>query len=109
MTPRQELRRIVGGAGYTMVPGAYDTLTARLVEAAGFSAVHLTGGGYSRANGYPDLGLLTLCENVGFIGMTVEAGGSPVIADADSGYGKAINGIGTVRADGKSWVAAFGS
>ena len=43
-----------------MVPGAYDTLTARLVEQAGFAAVYLTGGGYSRASGYPDLGLLTL-------------------------------------------------
>jgi 2-methylisocitrate lyase-like PEP mutase family enzyme len=59
MTPRQELRRLIGRTGYTMVPGAYDSLTARLVEAAGFAAVYLTGGGYSRANGYPDLGLLS--------------------------------------------------
>src|SRR5438045_7649278 len=67
MTPRQELRRLIGKAGYTMVPGAYDTLTARLVEAAGFEAVYLTGGGYSRASGYPDLGLLSLTENAMFI------------------------------------------
>ncbi len=64
MTPRQGLRQLIGGAGYTMVPGAYDTLTARLVEAAGFSAVYLTGGGYSRASGYPDLGLLSLTPQV---------------------------------------------
>ena len=71
MRPRSRMRELIGRRGYTMVPGAYDTLTARLVEQAGFDAVYLTGGGYSRANGYPDLGLLTLSENVRFIGMTV--------------------------------------
>ena len=90
-----------------MVPGAYDTLTARLVEQAGFDAVYLTGGGYSRANGYPDLGLLTLSENVRFIALTVEAVGIPVIADADTGYGNAINVIRTVREYEKAGVAAF--
>jgi 2-methylisocitrate lyase-like PEP mutase family enzyme len=107
MTPRQALRRLIAADGYTIVPGAYDTLTARLVEQAGFSAVYLTGGGYSRANGYPDLGLLTLGENVRFIGLTVEAVAIPVIADADTGYGNAINVIRTVREYEKSGVAAF--
>jgi 2,3-dimethylmalate lyase len=107
MTPRLELRRLIGRTGYTMVPGAYDTLTARLVEAAGFSAVYLTGGGYSRASGYPDLGLLSLTENALFIGRTVEAVGIPVIADADTGYGNAINVIRTVREYEKTGVAGF--
>jgi 2-methylisocitrate lyase-like PEP mutase family enzyme len=107
MTPRQKMRALIARQGYTMVPGAYDTLTARLVEQAGFEAVYLTGGGYSRANGYPDLGLLTLPENVRFIGLTVEAVGIPVIADADTGYGNAINVIRTVREYEKSGVAAF--
>jgi 2-methylisocitrate lyase-like PEP mutase family enzyme len=107
MTPRQELRRLIGKSGYTMVPGAYDTLTARLVEAAGFAAVYLTGGGYSRASGYPDLGLLSLTENVQFIGRTVEAVAIPVIADADTGYGNAINVIRTVREYEKTGVAGF--
>src|SRR5258705_4061400 len=107
MTPRQGLRRLIGGAGYTMVPGAYDSLTARLVEAAGFAAVYLTGGGYSRASGYPDLGLLSLTENVLFIGRTVEAVGIPVIADAHTRYGHAINVIRTVPAYAQTWVAGF--
>jgi 2-methylisocitrate lyase-like PEP mutase family enzyme len=107
MTPRQELRRLIDQRGYTMVPGAYDTLTARLVEAAGFAAVYLTGGGYSRASGYPDLGLLSLTENAMFIGRTVEAVGIPVIADADTGYGNAINVIRTVREYEKTGVAGF--
>jgi len=107
MIPRQQLRRLITKSGYTMVPGAYDTLTARLVEAAGFEAVYLTGGGYSRASGYPDLGLLTIVENVRFIGLTVEAVGIPVIADADTGYGNAVNVIRTVREYEKSGVAGF--
>ena len=107
MTPRQKLRELIAARGYTMAPGAYDTLTARLVERAGFDAVYLTGGGYSRANGYPDLGLLTLSENVRFIGLTVEAVDIPVIADADTGYGNAVNVIRTVREYEKSGVAAF--
>ena len=104
---RQQMRRLIAQPGYTIVPGAYDTLTARLVEAAGFAAVYLTGGGYSRASGYPDLGLMTLGENVRFIGMTVEAVGIPVVADADTGYGNALNVIRTVREFEKSGVAAF--
>ncbi len=107
MTARQALRQLIARGGYTMVPGAYDTLTARLVEQAGFAAVYLTGGGYSRANGYPDLGLLTLGENVRFIGLTVEAVGIPVIADADTGYGNAINVVRTVREYEKAGVAGF--
>jgi 2-methylisocitrate lyase-like PEP mutase family enzyme len=107
MTPRQKLRQLIARSGYTMAPGAYDTLTARLVEAAGFEAVYLTGGGFSRASGYPDLGLLTVVENVRFIGLTVEAVGIPVIADADTGYGNAINVIRTVREYEKSGVAGF--
>lgn len=107
MTMRQQLRRLIAGAGYTMVPGAYDPLTARLVEKAGFAAVYLTGGGYSRASGYPDLGLLSLSENAHFIGLAVEAVGIPVIADADTGYGNALNVIRTVREYEKTGVAGF--
>ena len=107
MTARQALRQLIARPGYTMVPGAYDTLTARLVEQAGFAAVYLTGGGYSRASGYPDLGLLTLGENAHFIGLAVEAVQIPVIADADTGYGNAINVIRTVREYEKTGVAGF--
>jgi len=107
MNERKALRQLIARDGYTMVPGAYDTLTARLVEQAGFEAVYLTGGGYSRASGYPDLGLLSLTENAMFIARTVEAVGIPVIADADTGYGNAINVIRTVREYEKSGVAGF--
>ena len=107
MNPRQKLRSLVSTPGYIVAPGAYDTLTARLVELAGFEAVYLTGGGFSRANGYPDLGLLTMSEIVPWIARTVDAVGIPVIADMDTGYGNAVNVVRSVREYEKTGVAAF--
>ncbi len=107
MNPRQRLRSLINERRYTIVPGAYDPLTARLVQLAGFDAVYLTGGGYSRANGYPDLGLLTMSENVDFISRTVDAVDIPVIADMDTGYGNALNVIRSVREYEKTGVAGF--
>jgi 2-methylisocitrate lyase-like PEP mutase family enzyme len=105
--PRKQLRRLLAESRYLIVPGAFDTLTARLVQLAGFEAVYLTGGGYSRANGFPDLGLLTMTEVVRWIGLTVEAVDIPVIADSDNGYGNALNVVRTVREFEKAGVAAF--
>ena len=107
MTPRQKLRQLIAGGGYTMAPGAHDTLTAMLVEAAGFAAVYLTGGGYSRASGFPDLGLLSLVENARWIGITADRVEIPVIADADTGYGNALNVIRTVHEYEKAGAAGF--
>lgn len=107
MTPRQKLRELVNSRRYVIVPGAYDPLTARLVQLAGFEAVYLTGGGYSRANGLPDLGLFTLSENIEFISRAVEAVDIPVIADMDTGYGNALNVIRAMREFEKTGVAAF--
>ena len=107
MNPRKQLRQLLAGPGYVITPGAYDTLTARLVQLAGFEAVYLTGGGYSRANGYPDVGLLTMTEVVQWIARTVDTVEIPVIADMDSGYGNAVNVVRSVREYEKTGVAAF--
>ena len=107
MNPRQQFKQLVTATGYVIAPGAYDTLTARLVQVAGFKAVYLTGGGYSRANGYPDVGLLTMTEIVQWIARTVEAVEIPVIADMDTGYGNAVNVVRSVREYEKTGVAAF--
>ncbi len=106
-SPRQTLRELIAGKRYIMAPGAYDTLTARLVQLAGFPAVYLTGGGYSRASGYPDLGLLSMSEIVAWLNRTVEAVDIPVIADMDNGYGNAINVVRAVREFEKAGVAGF--
>ena len=107
MNARKKLRQLLAGPGYVITPGAYDTLTARLVQLAGFDSVYLTGGGYSRANGYPDVGLLTMTEVVQWISRTVEAVEIPIICDMDSGYGNAVNVVRSVREYEKTGVAAF--
>lgn len=107
MNVRQKFKQLVMAPGYVIAPGAYDTLTARLIQIAGFEAVYLTGGGYSRSNGYPDVGLLTMTENVQWIARTVEAVDIPVIADMDTGYGNAVNVVRSVREYEKTGVAAF--
>lgn len=80
-----------------VAPGAFNGMTAKLVEQAGFPAVYMTGGGTSIAHGYPDMGLLTLTEmadNAGMLARTVKL---PVIADADTGYGNELNVTRTIR------------
>ena len=107
MSSRKQLRALIARKGYTIIPGAYDPLTARLVQVAGFEGVYITGGGFSRANGYPDLGLLTMTENVHMLDRVVEAVDIPVIADMDTGYGNAINVVRAVRLYEKAGVAGF--
>jgi carboxyvinyl-carboxyphosphonate phosphorylmutase len=81
-----------------LAPGAYDALTARLIEQAGFPAVYMTGFGTSASLlGRPDVGLLTMSQmvdNARRIAQTVDV---PVIADADTGYGNPLNVIRTVQ------------
>ncbi len=107
MNARQKMRALLARKAYTIVPGSYDVLTARLIQLAGFEGVYLTGGGYSRSNGYPDIGLLTMTEVTAWISRVVEAVDIPVIADMDAGYGNALNVIRAVREYEKTGVAAF--
>jgi 2-methylisocitrate lyase-like PEP mutase family enzyme len=104
---RKQLRQIIARPGYTIVPGAYDPLMARLVQVAGFEAVYITGGGISRSQGYPDMGLLTLTENVQVLCRVVDAVEIPVIADIDTGYGNAVNVVRSVREYERAGVAGF--
>jgi len=107
MSARKKLRELIARPGYTVVPGAYDPLIARLVQVAGFEAVYITGGGISRSQGYPDMGLLTLTENVQTLCRIVDAVDIPVIADIDTGYGNAINTVRSVREYERAGVAGF--
>jgi 2-methylisocitrate lyase-like PEP mutase family enzyme len=81
-----------------VVPGCYDAMSAKVLEQAGFPAVYMTGYGTSLALlGLPDAGLATMSEmhlNARYIANAV---GVPVIADADNGYGNAVNVMRTVR------------
>ena len=107
MNTRKKLRELISRGGYTMAPGAYDPLTARLVQLAGFEAVYVTGGGISRSQGYPDMGLLTMTENVQVLARVVDAVDIPVIADMDTGYGIAVNVVRAMREYDRTGVAGF--
>lgn len=104
---RKQFRERLRGEGIIIAPGAYDALSARIIERAGFPAVYLTGGGFSRSWGFPDLGLMTMTENLSFIARVCDSVEIPVIADADTGYGNALNVIRTVREYERVGVAAF--
>jgi 2-methylisocitrate lyase-like PEP mutase family enzyme len=101
------LRRLLEGERTVVAPGVYDGLSARLVRQAGFDAAYATGGGIARSMGYPDLGLLGMTEVVDRLALIVEHAGVPVIADADTGYGNALNVRRTVRAFERAGVAAL--
>jgi 2-methylisocitrate lyase-like PEP mutase family enzyme len=101
------LRQLIAGADVVVAPGVYDALGARLVGRAGFSALYATGGGIARSMGYPDLGLLSPREIVDRLANIVEHAAVPVIADADTGYGNALNVHRAVREFERAGVAGF--
>jgi 2-methylisocitrate lyase-like PEP mutase family enzyme len=90
-----------------VAPGAFDGLSARLVEQAGFPAVYASGGAIARSTGIPDMGLLTPDTIVQRLTEMVEAVGVPLIADADTGYGNALTAQRAARAFERAGVAAF--
>jgi 2-methylisocitrate lyase-like PEP mutase family enzyme len=101
------LRDLLAGPDVIVAPGVYDGLSARLTAAAGFPAVYATGGGIARSMGVPDLGLLGATEVVAHLAPIVEQAGVPVIADADTGYGNALNARRTAREFERLGVAAL--
>lgn len=91
-----------------LAPGVWDGLSARLAVHVGATALHASGGAIARAAGQPDLGILGLAEMEARIGEIVEgAGGAPVIADADTGYGGLLNLAHAVRRYARLGVAAL--
>ncbi|GAB3572574.1 isocitrate lyase/PEP mutase family protein [Amycolatopsis endophytica] len=104
--PRKRLRELIAAPGPLVAPGAYDALTARLIEQAGFDVVYMTGfGATASLIGRPDVGLLTGTEMIDNARRIVSAVDVPVIADADTGYGNALNVVRTVRAYEQAGVA----
>src|SRR2546425_11829693 len=88
MSPRQVLRRLVEQKAGVVIPGAYDGVSAKLVERAGFEAVYMTGYGTSASRlGLPDLGFAGLADMVENVRQMAAAVTIPLIADADTGYG----------------------
>ena len=106
MRTTTRLRELLAAPGIVAAPGAYDCLSAAIIERAGFSAVYMTGAGTSISRvGYPDIGLTTMSEmaaNAAAIANTVSV---PVIADADTGYGDVLQVRRTIREYERAGVA----
>lgn len=102
------LRTLLQQPGIIVAPGAYDCLTAKLIEREGFPAVYMTGGGTAVTRiGKPDLGFTTLTEMLASASAMTSTISVPLIADADTGYGGALNTYRTVREYEKAGVAAL--
>ncbi len=107
-SPRRRLRELLDKREPVLAPGCHDALSARMVELAGFDAVYM-GGFASTASllGRPDVGLLSGTEMIENARRIVQAVDIPVVADADTGYGNAINVIRTVHDYEQAGVAAI--
>ena len=98
MSRAATLRKRLDGPEIIVMPGAYDVLTAVLVERAGFDTVFTTGFGASASMlGVPDIGLLTMPEAVDLARRVTNAVNIPLVADMDTGYGNPLNVIRTVE------------
>jgi 2-methylisocitrate lyase-like PEP mutase family enzyme len=103
-----QLRRLLEKPEIIMAPGAYDSITARLVERAGFPAIYMTGFGATASRlGMPDIGLLTQTEMTEHARNMARAVTIPIIADADTGYGGPSNIHRTVLEYVQAGVAAI--
>ena len=107
MTRNSCFRALLQRDGMIVAPGAYDCITAKLIEQAGFAAVYMTGAGTAASLGYPDFGLVTMSEMVANAGRIAAAVEVPVIADADTGYGNELNVFRTVREFERSGAAGI--
>ena len=105
--PTTRLRQLLAAEGLIVAPFVMNALHARIAESVGFDAVYMTGAGTAAERGFPDVGLLTMTEmtaNARYIANAVDI---PVICDADTGYGNALNVQRTVREYEAAGVAAI--
>jgi 2,3-dimethylmalate lyase len=98
---------LTGQRQFILAPGVYDGLSARIAGRVGFDALYMTGFGTAASLGMPDVGLATLTEMAANVARVAEAGGLPVIADADTGYGSPLNVQRTVRSYERAGAAAL--
>ncbi len=105
---RKQLRKLFQEKGIIVAPGAHNGVSAKVIEKIGFKAIYATGYGAS-ANvlGKPDIGLMSMSEMVTHMHNMANATSLPIIADADTGYGNAINVMRTVQEYEQAGVAAL--
>ena len=108
MTKTQAFQRLLNDPGSFIIPGAYDAMTARLIEEAGFKAIYATGAGISNAQlGWADVGLTTVTEIAEIVSRMSDVSTIPIVVDGDTGFGNAINVIRTVKQLERAGAAAI--
>jgi len=108
MSKNKQLKSLLKQPNAFIVPGAYDGMTARLVEEFGFPAIYATGAGISNSQlGWADVGLTTLTEIVDVVSRMSDVTTVPIIVDGDTGFGNAINVIRTVKSLERAGASAI--
>jgi 2-methylisocitrate lyase-like PEP mutase family enzyme len=107
-SPGKRLRRLIEAPEILVMPGVFDGFSTRLVTRAGYPAAFITGSGVSESRlGQPDVGLMGMEENVAAARAIAACSDLLLIADADTGYGNALNVYHTVRAFERAGVAGI--
>jgi 2-methylisocitrate lyase-like PEP mutase family enzyme len=107
MHPGTLLRSALSGTEPIVAPGIYDPVSARIADRLGFPALYMTGFGVSATLGLPDAGLATYTDLVARVAQICEATATPVIGDADTGFGGLLNVERTVRGYEAAGAAAI--
>ncbi|WP_337170553.1 oxaloacetate decarboxylase [Gemmatimonas aurantiaca] len=98
MSTRTQLKSLVNARRGALVPGAFNALSAKVIEDLGFEAIYVTGAGVTNMwFGMPDQGFMGLAEIADHTARIRDAVSLPLIVDADTGFGNALNVIHTVR------------
>jgi methylisocitrate lyase len=104
----RRLRNRLNQPGILVLPGMFNAAVAKLVEAAGFEGGYITGAGLANGlTGYPDIGMLDMSEVVRVAGYMADAVDIPLICDADTGYGEALQVMRTVQQFEQAGIAGI--
>jgi methylisocitrate lyase len=106
-TQTESLRSLVGGKRIVVAPGVFSPAVAMLAEKAGFKAIYFSGAGFSNLLALPDLGITTLTEVAQATRQITSRVSVPMIVDADTGFGEALNVARTVREMKNAGAAAI--
>lgn len=107
MHPGTRLRSALAGGELITAPGVYDMISARIADGLGFRALYMTGYGVSASLGLPDAGLASYTEMVGRVAQICQGTTTPVICDADTGFGGLLNMERTVKGYEAAGAAAI--
>src|SRR5713101_7881297 len=107
MKKTTQLRNLLRQESILIVPGVFDAVSAKLAEKAGFKVASITGLGLAATIGYPDTGLVSMSEVAEQARRIALAVNIPVICDADTGYGNAVNVVRTVQELERAGIAGI--